>query len=193
MKFGIIPKISAASLPLLFGYAIFGAIIAAGYGIVHDQLTYSISPEYFTRMKFLQFHYANFGFPRRVFVAEVGVLATWWVGFVGGWLMARIVVPAVERNMRLTYMFRAIAIMFTFAFAGSVTGYILGFCRIRNPNMENWFDCQMEFGINDLKAFVRVAYIHNASYIGGFFGLVVALLYLWRATRKPGLGAGFNA
>jgi hypothetical protein len=54
-----------------------GSLLAGFYGILHDQVTYSISNEYFTRLKFPQFHYANFGLSHRVFVAEIGFLATW--------------------------------------------------------------------------------------------------------------------
>ena len=65
------PKIDLKHLPGILGHAAVGALVAAVYGIVHDQITYSISPEYFTRLKFMQFHYADFGLPRRIFVAEV--------------------------------------------------------------------------------------------------------------------------
>ena len=70
------PKIRLDLLPAMVGYAAAGAILAGLYGVVHDQVTYSISPEYFTRLKFTQFHYADFGLPARVFVAEIGFLAT---------------------------------------------------------------------------------------------------------------------
>ena len=45
----------------MLGYAVIGALIAGLYGVVHDQITYSMSPEYFTRLKFFQFRYADFG------------------------------------------------------------------------------------------------------------------------------------
>ena len=48
------PKITFASLPAMLGCAALGAVLAGLYGVVHDELTYSISPEYFTRMKFAQ-------------------------------------------------------------------------------------------------------------------------------------------
>jgi hypothetical protein len=181
MKFRLVPNFRLAWIPPMFGYALLGAVVAACYGIIHDQVTYSISPEYFTKMKFQQFHYANFGFPKRVFVAEVGVLATWWVGFIAAWFMARIVVPVVEPARRFKYILRGIGIMFAIAFAGSVTGCILGPQRIHDPNMDNWIGYEA-MGVQDLKAFVHVAYIHNASYIGGLCGLGVALIYLWSVT-----------
>ena len=71
----------------MLGYALMGALIAGLYGVVHDQITYSMSPEYFTRVKFFQFHYADFGLPPRSFVAEIGFLATWWVGLIAGWFL----------------------------------------------------------------------------------------------------------
>jgi len=61
----------------MVGYSLVGAVMASVYGVMHDQFTYSISPEYFTRLKFLQFQYADFGLPARFFVAEIGFLATW--------------------------------------------------------------------------------------------------------------------
>jgi hypothetical protein len=74
------PKVRLDLLLAMCRYAMLGALIAGPYGVAHDQVTYSISPEYFTRLKFQQFEYANFGFPPRFFVAEIGFLATWWVG-----------------------------------------------------------------------------------------------------------------
>lgn len=82
------PKITLHGLLVTLGYALMGALIAGLYGTVHDQITYSISLEYFTRLKFAQFHYAEFGLPPRVFVAAIGFLATWWVGFIAGWFIA---------------------------------------------------------------------------------------------------------
>jgi hypothetical protein len=183
MRFALAPKLRWAWIPPMIGYAALGAVIAGVYGVIHDQVTYSISPEYFTKMKFIQFNYANFGFPRRVFVAEVGVLATWWVGFFGGWFMARIVVPVFEGAARMTYILRGFAIMVAVAFLGSFTGYLLGLRRINDPNMSNW-TAYYSMGVSDLKSFVRVAYIHNASYVGGLFGLLIALIWLWRASRR---------
>src|SRR5437773_893001 len=70
--------------------ALLGAAIAGAYGAVHDQVSYTISPEYFTKVKFHQFAYADFGWPPRVFAAEVGFLASSLVGLIAGWLLARL-------------------------------------------------------------------------------------------------------
>ena len=65
---------------------IFISIILAGlYGIIHDQITYTISPEYFTKFKYQQFGFepAWFGGHRQT-VIIIGFLATWWTGIIIG-------------------------------------------------------------------------------------------------------------
>lgn len=60
---------------------------AVGYGIVHDQITVRISPEYFT-----------IGHPRLIETSSLtilalfwGVVATWWVGLPLGFLVLSVI------------------------------------------------------------------------------------------------------
>ena len=57
-------------------------LIGGIYGILNDQLTYTISPEYYTQFKFYQFGLIDFvnDTNPRIGVSVVGFLATWWVG-----------------------------------------------------------------------------------------------------------------
>jgi hypothetical protein len=180
MKNFLYPKFPIALLPRMLSLAGIGALIAGGYGIVHDQFTYSISHEYFTKLKFNQFHYADFGFPRRVYIAEIGFLATWWVGFFAGWFIARLALPRIARN-RVTQLFVvSFAIVFTIAALGTASGYLFGL--IHKPDLANWEAIGFQLHIDDLPSFVRVAYIHNGSYAGGLIGLIAALFYVRRAS-----------
>lgn len=178
------PRIRGSWLPTMLGYAVLGALLAGGYGIVHDQITYTISPEYFTRLKFRQFHYADFGLPPRIFVAEIGFLATWWVGFIAGWFVGRTTVPAFPPAMAFRHSWRGFLIILACAFVASDVGYILGL-RGSAGDLSAWQDFAIGRGILDLPGFVRVAYIHNASYLGGLIGLIIAILHL-RRLRCPG-------
>ena len=175
-------------LPML-GYALLGSLLAGVYGIIHDQITYSISPEYFTRLKFLQFHYADFGFPTRVFVGEIGFLATWWVGFVAGWFVARIAVPAFPPPTAFCHASRAFLTILAFALVASIVGYLLGLLRRSNSDFSSWEGLAANRGILDLPSFVRVAYIHNASYLGGLVGLVAAIV---RLRRLKGMAQAYS-
>ncbi len=154
----------------MLGYGVIGALLAGLYGILHDQVTYSISPEYFTRLKFTQFHCADFGLPPRVLVAEVGFLA--------GWFIARITVPDFPRAAAFRCSMRGFLIIFAFALTAAFVGYGLGL--LHGPDYSGWESLASAVGIVDVPSFVRVAYIHNAGYLGGLMGLVAAIIYLRR-------------
>lgn len=53
------PDFPMRELPGMLGLTLLGAIAGGLYGILHDQFTYSLSPEYFTKLKFDQFAYAR--------------------------------------------------------------------------------------------------------------------------------------
>jgi hypothetical protein len=177
----IYPKIRTAVLPAMLGYATVGALLAGLYGIVHDEVTYSIAPEYFTKLKFAKFHYADFRLPDRVFVAEIGFLATWWVGLVAGWFIARISVPACSRAEAIRRCARGFLIVIASGFVAGIVGYVLGL--LRGSDYSSWESVASRLGIVDLPSFVRVAYIHNAGYLGGLIGLVAAIIYLRKQKR----------
>ena len=168
----------------MFGLAVMGALIAGAYGILHDQISYTISPEYFTKLKFEQFHYANFGFPRRVFVGEVGFLATWWVGFFAAWFLARLSVPTWSIKKAFQYTLTGFGIVFGSAMAAGIIGGVVGYYRRSNSDFTGWQENTVMNGVRDLPAFVNVAYIHNAGYLGALVGLIAALGYLkWKKSQ----------
>jgi hypothetical protein len=87
----IIPRILLSQFAGMAVITALGAISGGIYGVIHDQVNHSISEEYFTRFKFIQFAYAR---PPdsspRVFVGVIGFLAAWWVGALVGWILARV-------------------------------------------------------------------------------------------------------
>jgi len=171
------PRIALRHLPLMLGISLVGSLIAGAYGILHDQVTYTLSEEYFTKFKSQQFHWADFGWPRRVYVAEIGFLATWWVGLVAGWFLARITVPHLNRDAAIRRCAVGFAIVFALAVAGGLVGAWLGWRRMQDADLGGWTDYTLLYGVKDLPSFVRVGFIHNSSYAGGLVGLIVALIH----------------
>ena len=56
-------------------------MLAAGlFGIVHGQIGYTVSDEYFTKFKFIQFGVRDAFLSERVGAGLVGFLASWWMG-----------------------------------------------------------------------------------------------------------------
>ena len=119
----LVPQIALGDLPSMCGVALIGAVIAGVYGVLHDQITYAISPEYFTHMKFKQFHYADVGLGDRVFVATIGFLAASCVGLIIAWFLARRLIPHQPRS----YAYRQVGLGFAFVFACGVFSSLLGF------------------------------------------------------------------
>jgi hypothetical protein len=171
MRF-LIPSANAADLRKAALLALAGALIAGTFGIVHDQITYTISPEYFTRMKFDQFRAADFGFPRRVFVAEIGFLATWWVGLIAAWFLSRIALPKFESPEKRVINAMAVIVGVTTAFA--IFGYFSG--PILFGNRADWREALDSMGVIHATAFNRVAAIHLGSYAGAFLGWIAMMV-----------------
>ncbi|HYF36245.1 MAG TPA: hypothetical protein VD994_13205 [Prosthecobacter sp.] len=179
------PKITWRQFVRLLMFGVAGAVIAGLYGVVHDQVTYTLAPEYFTRLKFGQFAYLNRAQPVRVIVAEIGFLATWWVGFFSMWFMGRITVPHESPRRAAKRSFKGVMMIVVTALASAIIAYAIA-PEPGDERLMNWGPLGQELGITNLSAFVRVAYIHNGSYLGGLLGLIGALVWL-RVTRRPAM------
>ena len=172
----VIPKIRLDDLRPMIGCALLGGLIGGLYGIGHDLMTYAISPEYFTRLKFQQFDYADFGFGNRVFVATIGFLATWWVGLIASWFLARRLIPNQSGGFAFSQIRKGIACVFLFGLTFGMFGYAYGLWRGPNADYSSWLATTEQLRVSDVWSFVRVAYIHNAGYVGGLTGLIFALV-----------------
>lgn len=184
------PSMSRARLAASLRIAAIGAVVAAGYGVVHDQISFSISSEYFTKMKFEQFAWADpraRGAPDRVFVAEIGALATWWVGAIAGWALARVgfrdPVTVARREVA-----RAFGVMLAVAGVCWVVGALVG-SVVSRGDLDGWSRWREGLGLRDLPSFVIVAWLHAASYVGGALGAALAVVRVRRAERARGGGA----
>ncbi len=174
----LLPQIVLADFTSMLTAAVAGALVAGSYGIVHDQITYTIAPEYFTNLKFVQFDYADFGLGDRVFVSVIGFLATWWVGFISAWILARRMIPQQARHVAWRQIRQGIACIVACALSAGVFAYLYGLWLGANADYSSWAGTFQALNITDQWAFVRVAYIHNAGYLGGLIGLVIALVII---------------
>jgi hypothetical protein len=155
-------------------------LICALFGILHDQITYTISPEYFTKFKFVQFGFLDdYGRPlqsdQRLIAGIIGVLATWWMGIPIGLFYGSILLffPYEKKLYRLYA--RVITITFISTVLCGIAGYIQGWVYTQNHHVPGWYFPE---GLVDLYAFIRVGSIHNMSYTGGTLGLMAGVSYL---------------
>jgi hypothetical protein len=180
------PHFPLKHLPGMLRIAALGAVVAGSYGALHDQVSYAISPEYFTRLKFQQFSYADFGWPPRAFAGEVGFLASWWVGLLGGWVLARFGLDEmIPPQRRKTTIIAFMIVLGTAALSG-LTGALLGTATTANGHLDDWRDWQQRLNIEDLRGFAIVAWLHAAGYLGALAGVILAVLYVRRCRRLGG-------
>jgi hypothetical protein len=163
------------------------AVLAAGlFGAIHDQISYSVSDEYFTKFKFLQFRLLDPNVPERIRAAEVGFLASWWMGIPLALLCGS--AGLVQRSSAL--MWRAVtwSLLVVAAFTLTIALVGLGFGWLRTEtldpaNYRGWF---IPTGLKEVRRFLCVGYMHNAAYLGGVLSILVAWLFnlfFRRATR----------
>jgi hypothetical protein len=176
----LVPHVPWPDLRRIAGLALAGALLAGGYGILHDQLTFTLAPEYFTRLKFAQFHWADCGLPPRTLVAWIGFLATWWVGFFATWFFARIAAPRLDRPALSGACLRLWGQLAGTALACGSLGYLLGpHYYLQSPD---WRESLIATQLAAPQAFARVAGIH----LGGYLGALGAWLWaMFQIIRKP--------
>ena len=176
----IVPSLQRHRLTPMILLALCGALIAGVYGALHDQISYTISPEYFTRLKFRQFRWADAGWTPRVFASIVGFLATWWAGLFAGWFLARVgldLISPPERRHRVAV--NAFSIILCSVIIVGALGAILGYIA-SHGDMSGWNRRREELSLHDVPRFVIVAWLHAAGYLGALLGIGVAIWYVRR-------------
>ena len=185
MRAYLYPVIKRADFKPITILALLGGLLGGCYGVVHDLITFSISAEYFTKLKFHQFHYADLGLGDHLFAGTIGFFATWWVGLIAAWLLARRFVPNQPRPRAYRQVaLGALSILLCGMLFG-VAGYLYGLRREPDADYAAWEWALQRYNIDDRWSFVRVAYIHNGGYAGAVVGLLIALIAM-QPIHDPG-------
>lgn len=167
---------------------IISPLIGGFFGIVHDQITFSFSEEYYTKFKFIQFGLENWGLGEnigtlkapeirmnhpRLGAAIIGFLATWWVGLFIGIVLA--LTGLIHKNGKemLEISSKAIMITITTALLTGLFGLIYGKMFL-TENPPNWF---LPDKLINQANFIAVGSMHNFSYLGGLIGLITGIVY----------------
>jgi LytS/YehU family sensor histidine kinase len=166
-------------LLLIIGLA---PIIGGLYGILNDQLTYTISPEYYTKFKFYQFGLIDLvnNTNPRMGVSVVGFLATWWVGLPIGIILG--FVGLIHKNSKQMFYvsLKAIFVTIIVAFITGLIGLAYGKFYLANTGV-NWW---LPDSLIDTKNFIAVGSMHNFSYLGGLTGVIAGVIYSIVQRRK---------
>jgi hypothetical protein len=150
-------------------------IIAGIYGIVHDQITYSISEEYFTKFKFIQFGFHQIEYlSNREIVTIIGFFATWWMGLIIGTILGLTGLIFSDHKQMRKMIVKAITITIAVSIISGFAGYLIGKFYLSETGVSWWMPDNLEHK----RDFITVGSIHNFSYLGGVLGLLTGISYM---------------
>lgn len=165
-------RIRVTRIGINLGLIIIVCLFAGVYGMLRNQVSYTVSPEYFTKFKFIHFG-ITYQYADRLASAYVGFLASWWMGLIISPIVMLFARKIDENRQYFRLMIKAFFVVlltsFTLALLALLSAYafpdIFKFKMIRK-------------GVLDNLAFSRAGTMHNFSYLGGIIGIFSAWIYL---------------
>jgi hypothetical protein len=151
------------------------AVVVAGlYGIAHNQISYTVAPEYFTKFKFRQFGFVDTPLPERIRASIVGFLASWWMGIPIGLLVgaAGFIHRGAPRMLRVSLWSLLVSVGFTLLFG--LGGLLYGYVQTAHIDVAEYRGWLIPDDLTDLRRFLCAGYMHNSSYLGGVLAIFVA-------------------
>lgn len=165
-------------VPVLFGLA---CLMAGCYGALHNQISYSVCPEYFTKFKFVQFDIGE-NVSERVGAAVVGWRASWWMGIAIGAVLIPIGLVVKGAAAYFRTMIAVFVVVAVTTLAVGATAGIFAFLTLDLESVGQFTRYGNEIE-NDL-AFARAGTMHNFGYAGGLVGIVAGGLKIYFQVRR---------
>ena len=155
------------------------ACVAAGvFGMLLNQLSYSVGPSYFHDLKFVEFDIAE-DRQNRIGAALVGWRASWWMGLVLGLPVFGLASVLIASKHLMPLGIGALFVAGFVAMIGAFAGLLLGILGSDLPFVSTLLsDLPQDTGYR------RAALMHEGAYLGGILGGLVALWTIWRARRS---------
>lgn len=155
------------------------------YGICHDQITARICVEYFT-----------IGHPTiidsespTVLALVWGVVATWWVGAIGGGLLALSARAGHKPKITVSQLVRPILWLLLVMAIASTTAGLIGHQLAVSGKV--WRTDPLASMVPPWQhvPFLTDAFAHNAAYLVGFAGMIVLAVRTWRRRSRAAAAA----
>lgn len=165
-------------VPLLL---VLACLFAGAYGALHNQVSYTVSSEYFTRFKFEQFRISE-SVPERLGAAMVGFAAAWWMGLVIGLILIPSGFGIRGVGSYFATMLRAFAAVTITTSAVGLVALGAAFLLLDAETVGQI--TRYDWEILDDLAFARAGTMHNFSYAGGVLGIIGGAVVIYRAYQR---------
>jgi hypothetical protein len=98
-------------------------------------------------------------------------------------------VPHLSPEQAGRWCRQAFVVLVAAVLAAGLVGAVAGWWQTTwGGDLSEWQTFARGYGVHDVPAFTRAAYIHNGSYLGALLGLVGACF--WTRRRVRGVGSG---
>lgn len=148
-------------------------VVAAAYGAIHNQISYTVSPEFFHLGLFDRCMIPD-GLRNRAGASLVGVFTTWWMGLVTGTpvMLLGLILPGWKAYVKHSLF--AVVLVVTTAMVVGLIGLSAGFLVVNVSNAPTYLGVAPE----DAVWMCRASLMHTCGYLGGVVGLFLAVVYL---------------
>jgi len=170
-------------------YTAIAAAAAVLYGIVNDQVTVTIAPEYYSVLKRHEFavildRAGLLSAPPRFQVVVLGVIGSWWLGLWCGAALglAATIGPAPPVGLRL--FVRALSLVVLAAVAFSVISGTVAYAAQPLVDPLRWRRIAL-WGIEDVRSVYAAGWWHTGAYAGGLLGALVASGWVIARRSRP--------
>lgn len=160
---------------ILISLIICGTFISCLYGIVHDQITYTISPEFYNLVRFphhnISIEAARWG------ALQIAVINSWKIGFIISIIVST--AGLIHFNNRKIIRFTLESFLLVAITAAIVTslGFIFGL-------FHHFDESKLAETVVQKSNFLLVQSIHNSTYIGGLIGMFVGIYWQFNRRKK---------
>ncbi len=159
-------------------------VIASIYGVAHHQLTFSVSPEYYTKFKFIQTNLADtlaaqhMTQPRSA-VVIAGVKTSWAIGAIVGAILGLIalIFPSAENMFRAAWQALALTLLISILLAAG--SYFYGPGAHIGAGAYDTMPPHLPDNLNNRTAFIRAASLQYGVLLGWCVGLLGGLILLF--------------
>jgi hypothetical protein len=162
------------------------------YGILNDQVTVTLAPEYFSLFKRRQFAPLLEGLgwmdgPLRLQAVAIGAAATWWFGLLLGMVVSLVGTVGLRRRLTTPGFLHAVGQVLLIAAGTSVLFGVIAYLALPalgERGAEERLIYESFFGaIRNWRGFFAVGWWHNGAYLGGLVGTIVACARVRRWRR----------
>ncbi len=160
---------------IFFSFALLGTMLACMYGVLHDQITYTISPEFYHLIRFPK--YGITVDAGRWGVAQVAIINTWKIGLLVSTVISFAGLIHSNNPKIIRYTLEAFVLAISIAAFMSLVGYVFG--KFNQDQLSKLSD-----HVVGKEGFLVVQTIHNFTYIGSLLGMFAAIYFQFYRRKR---------